>query len=118
MGGVAKKQHAALLSFLHLFILCKISGLSYGIGNVVPGIQWQLDGKLEFVHGRKHWVQLPPCLRPECDMDYASRHWIGNLYPSFGGLEGDYWMEIERHVEYLRGLNEGKHDTNYYFERR
>jgi hypothetical protein len=57
--------------------------LSFGIGNTGSGVQWHLHGPgfSETIHGRKHWVLYPPAHKPEYDLNYASRHWMEDIYP-------------------------------------
>lgn len=83
--------------------------LSFGVGNVGSGVQWHLHGPgfSETIHGRKHWVLYPPDERPEYDLDYASRHWMENAYPTLEdwnkdeGVDSD--MEKKKHDEFARG---------------
>jgi hypothetical protein len=58
--------------------------LSFGIGNRGSGVQWHMHGPgfSETIHGRKHWVMYPPSSKPIYDLNYASRHWMENMYPT------------------------------------
>ncbi|KAL3795918.1 hypothetical protein HJC23_002189 [Cyclotella cryptica] len=79
--------------------------LSFGIGNIGSGVQWHLHGPgfSETIHGRKHWVLYPPQLRPEYDLNYASRHWMENVYPVLDDWNSlDVEKERHGHVEYLQ----------------
>jgi hypothetical protein len=73
--------------------------LSFGIGNIGSGVQWHLHGPgfSETIHGRKHWVLYPPHQRPEYDLDYASRHWMENVYTTL-----QHWSELDVQAEKKR----------------
>lgn len=79
--------------------------LSFGIGNIGSGVQWHLHGPgfSETIHGRKHWVLYPPKLRPEYDLNYASRHWMENVYPTLDDWSAlDVEKEKYSHLAYLQ----------------
>ena len=88
--------------------------LSFGVGNIGSGVQWHLHGPgfSESIHGRKHWVLYPPQYRPEYDLDYASRHWMENVYPAL-----DDWSAVDvknekiQHAEYLKRWKTGTAGT-------
>ena len=78
--------------------------LSFGIGNIGSGVQWHIHGPgfSETIHGRKHWVLYPPQFPPEYNLDYASRHWMENVYPlleDWSAAEVD--REAKHHDDYL-----------------
>ncbi|KAL7510264.1 hypothetical protein ACHAXN_007252 [Cyclotella atomus] len=78
--------------------------LSFGVGNIGSGVQWHLHGPgfSETIHGRKHWVLYPPQFRPEYNLDYASRHWMENVYPHLEDWSDDeVETEKAKHKEYL-----------------
>lgn len=58
--------------------------LSFGVGNRGSGVQWHMHGPgfSETIHGKKHWVLYPPSSKPIYDLNYASRHWMENTYPT------------------------------------
>jgi len=89
--------------------------LSFGIGNIGSGVQWHLHGPgfSETIHGRKHWVMYPPVDRPEYDLDYASRHWMENTYPTLENwTENDLLMEKRNHEDFFRQWNGRKSSMN------
>mmetsp|Transcript_11962 Transcript_11962/g.26052 ORF Transcript_11962/g.26052 Transcript_11962/m.26052 type:complete len:413 (-) Transcript_11962:464-1702(-) len=79
--------------------------LSFGIGNIGSGVQWHLHGPgfSETIHGRKHWVLYPPQSIPVYKMEYASRHWMENVYPNLEDWnDQDVKMELKHDEEFLK----------------
>ena len=79
------------------------TALSFGIGNIGSGVQWHIHGPglSETIHGRKHWVLYPPELEPIYDLNYASRHWMENTYPTLEDWTvGEMQYEASKHEEF------------------
>jgi hypothetical protein len=88
--------------------------LSFGIGNIGSGVQWHLHGPgfSETIHGRKHWVLYPPQLRPEYDLNYASRHWMENVYPTLDDWSAsEVKNEKQGHFEYMQKWKYSKQEA-------
>ncbi len=90
--------------------------LSFGVGNIGSGVQWHHHGPgfSETIHGRKHWVLYPPQSRPIYKIEYASRHWMENIYPTLENWnDQDLKMESRRHEDFLmkgkRGIEKQLH---------
>jgi hypothetical protein len=85
--------------------------LSFGIGNTGSGVQWHLHGPgfSETIHGRKHWVLYPPTHRPEYDLNYASRHWMENIYPALEDwTDDDFINDKKGHHGFLQRWKRNK----------
>jgi len=58
--------------------------LSFGAGNRGSGVQWHTHGPgfSEAIHGRKHWILLPPHVTkpPQYHKDQSSRKWMEDEY--------------------------------------
>jgi hypothetical protein len=85
-------------SCTQLHRLQSMIALSFGIGNTGSGVQWHLHGPgfSETIHGRKHWVLYPPAHRPDYDLNYASRHWMENIYPELEDWTNDDLINDKR----------------------
>ena len=93
----------------------QLIALSFGIGNIGSGVQWHLHGPgfSETIHGRKHWVLYPPELRPTYQIEYASRHWMENVYPILEDWsEEDVAMEKRGHDTFLQKWNNDKRNKS------
>jgi hypothetical protein len=83
--------------------------LSFGIGNRGSGVQWHMHGPgfSETIHGKKHWVMYPPSTKPEYDLNYASRHWMENTYPTLKNWTySDVMKEKSGHNTFLQRWKE------------
>jgi len=83
--------------------------LSFGIGNIGSGVQWHMHGPgfSETIHGKKHWVMYPPSTKPEYDLNYASRHWMENTYPTLKNWTySDVMKEKSGHDTFLQRWKE------------
>ncbi len=61
--------------------------LSWGLAGDGSGVPFHVHGQVfaEVLHGRKHWMLLPPAVRPEFDPDEPPVKWLQRR----GDVEGD-----------------------------
>jgi len=59
-----------------------LTALAFGIGNIGSGVQWHTHGPgfAQTLHGRKHWILMPPQQKPTYHPDETSRHWMEYTY--------------------------------------
>jgi hypothetical protein len=55
-----------------------VPSLSWGLAGDVSGVPFHVHGPVfaEVLHGRKHWLVLPPQVRPEFDPDEPPLRWL------------------------------------------
>jgi Cupin-like domain len=63
----------------------KIGDRRIGIGQLGSGAQWHAHGPgfCEAMHGRKHWLLVPPEKQPDFDRTRPSRHWLDYSYSTY-----------------------------------
>ena len=76
--------------------------LSFGIGNQGSGVQWHTHGPgfSETLHGRKHWMLLPPSSTPPpgYHKDQSSRQWMEDVYPMYDSSNGTFASDQSKRI--------------------